>query len=64
MHRTALPDPGQVQSLIATLDDVLTQLDRAELGLPAIDVASAIIKLQRLCDPSPQPALYTLRSTA
>ncbi|WP_206241726.1 hypothetical protein [Novosphingobium terrae] len=64
MYRANQPDPRQVQTLIATLDGVLAELDRAQLGLAAIDVASAIIKLQRLQDPAPQPAIYTLRSTA
>ncbi|WP_157098824.1 hypothetical protein [Novosphingobium rosa] len=64
MQRKTQPDPRQVQSLIAVLDGVLIELDRAQLGLAAVDVASAIIKLQRLHDPAPQPAIYTLRSTA
>lgn len=64
MSNTSILTQPQIQSLIARLDTILAELDAANLGMPAIDVASAITKLQRRCAPQPTPERGALRSTA
>lgn len=58
------PDLRQVQSLIHRLDAILVELDRARLSMPAVDVASAILKLQRYGQATPSVTAGPLRSTA
>lgn len=62
-HKTSL-DPQKIQAIISQLDAILTELDKANLGLPAVDIASAIIKLEREGRRAPVLRNPGLRSTA
>lgn len=64
MHSTSSLDPQKIQAIITQLDAVLAELDKANLGFPAIDIASAILKLERLAQPAPVVRNQGLRSTA
>lgn len=64
MHPTSSLDPQKIQTIIIKLDAILAELDKANLGLPAVDIASAILKLERVTQRAPVVQNQGLRSTA
>ena len=64
MHPTSSLDPLKIRTIITKLDAILVELDRANLGLPAVDIASAILKLEREGQRAAVVRNPTLRSTA
>jgi hypothetical protein len=64
MHPTSPLDPHKIQTIITRLNAILAELDKANLGLPAVDIASAILKLEREGRRTPMVQNLTLRSTA
>ena len=64
MHHKPSLAPHRIQAIITRLDAILTELDKADLGLAAVDIASAILKLEREGQRAPMVHKPALRSTA